>query len=472
MCAARGLEPVVTLHHFTHPWWLGEEFWLRPGSPDVFARHVARIVPSLAPACRRWVTINEPNIVVLMGWFVGAFPPGRRMAVADAYCVLDNLLTGHVLAADAISRRAARGRGDHEHELVVGLRARPHAARPVAGARCRRRPGRRRPLRGRTPRSAQRRLPAAARRRGGAAPLLRRRVALRGRPARPDAGAAWARLRGHTRSRCAPPRRQRRTRSPHGRAAIDSVGFDWYDPVASHAMRVPGRRSPAGGRDWSFGRALWDVEPDPALLRLWCATESALRPGLPLWVVENGMATRVRDGRALPRADGLDRPRYVREHLGAVADAVADGVPVRGYLHWSLVDNYEWGPTSRASASTAWTVPTPHGCAGSTPTPRATTPPGSSPGWWPAGLRGRRPLRARPPADAAPYSTRAPAAHAPPRAAVRPGRGPASRARLDPRTRFSLRRCRMIATTMTTTIRPSRMSDAIPVAFSTRWPTK
>ena len=50
MCAARRLEPMVTLHHFTHPWWLGEEFWLRPGSPDVFARHVAHIVPALERA--------------------------------------------------------------------------------------------------------------------------------------------------------------------------------------------------------------------------------------------------------------------------------------------------------------------------------------------------------------------------------------------------------------------------------------
>ncbi len=103
------------------------------------------------------------------------------------------------------------------------------------------------------------------------------------------------------------------------------------------------RRRAAAGRDWTFGRALWDTVSDPAALGSWCATEAALRPGLPLWVVENGMATRVRDGRAEPRDDGMDRPRYVREHLGAVADAVAAGVPVRAYLHWSLVDNYEWG---------------------------------------------------------------------------------------------------------------------------------
>jgi beta-glucosidase len=124
---------------------------------------------------------------------------------------------------------------------------------------------------------------------------------------------------------------------------IDAAAFDWYDPVASHAMRVPGRRLRAGGRDWSFGRALWDVVPHPSGLRSWCATEAALRPGLPLWVVENGMATRGRDGYSERREDGMDRPRYVRAHLGAVADAVADGTPVCAYLHWSLVDNYEWG---------------------------------------------------------------------------------------------------------------------------------
>jgi hypothetical protein len=123
---------------------------------------------------------------------------------------------------------------------------------------------------------------------------------------------------------------------------LDAVGFDWYDPVASHALRIPGRRGVAG-RDWTFGRALWDVQSHPAGLASWCATEAALRPGLPLWVVENGMATRVQAGRALPRDDGMDRPRYVREHLAAVAGAVASGVPVRAYLHWSLVDNYEWG---------------------------------------------------------------------------------------------------------------------------------
>ena len=60
-------------------------------------------------------------------------------------------------------------------------------------------------------------------------------------------------------------------------------------------------------------------------------------------MVENGLCTRVRNGRNHARTDGWDRPRYLAEHVAAVVDAVAAGVPVTAYLHWSLVDNYEWG---------------------------------------------------------------------------------------------------------------------------------
>ena len=55
--------------------------------------------------------------------------------------------------------------------------------------------------------------------------------------------------------------------------------------------------------------------------------------GLPLLVTENGIAT----------ADDDRRVAYTREALGHLLGAVRDGVDVRGYLHWSLLDNYEWG---------------------------------------------------------------------------------------------------------------------------------
>ena len=341
LCSARGLEPVVTLHHFTHPSWLGEEFWLRPGSPDVFARHVSWVVPALAPYCRRWVTVNEPNIVVLMGWIEGACPPGRRMAASDAYCVLDNLLTAHVLAADAVTavqpeaqvtiNTSSSSVYEHDRMLLDLLQLREADIDPSDVDFY---IDERRALHDvalpphHTGEAAIRRFFAAVSPYGATRELGR--------------SAAWMRLRAITQRR-APRRVVAAVHASTRPRCIDAVGFDWYDPVASHALQRPGQRRRDGSREWTFGRAIWDVESHPDALAAWCATEASLRPGLPLWVVENGMATRVHDGRSERRADGMSRPRYVREHLGAVAGAVSSGVPVTAYLHWSLVDNYEWG---------------------------------------------------------------------------------------------------------------------------------
>jgi beta-glucosidase len=340
MCQARGLTPVVTLHHFAHPWWLGEEFWLRPGSPDRFARHVERILPALAPHCRHWITVNEPNILTLMGWVEGACPPGRRLAFADAWCVLDNLLTAHVLAANAV--RAAQPEAlvttntssssiyEHDRLLTDLLLLRSNGISDVDRYV-----------------DERRALHDAAFPPQHQGEYLLRKFFAATTPYGTDKGAGggplWARLRGVTR-RPAPRRVVDAVYASPEIRTLGAVGFDWYDPVASHATRLPGRRRVDGSRDWSTGTAIWDVPASPAGLRAWCRTEAALHGGLPLWVVENGMATRVTtDGRSVPRADGLRRARYVREHLGAVVGALADGAPVTAYFHWSLVDNYEWG---------------------------------------------------------------------------------------------------------------------------------
>ena len=71
-------------------------------------------------------------------------------------------------------------------------------------------------------------------------------VALRRGPGAPGSGAAWARLRGVTRRARPAPRRRRRSHAASRPRGLDAVGFDWYDPVASHAMRVPGRRTAVG----------------------------------------------------------------------------------------------------------------------------------------------------------------------------------------------------------------------------------
>jgi beta-glucosidase/6-phospho-beta-glucosidase/beta-galactosidase len=349
MCAAHGLQPIITLHHFTHPAFLGEEFWLRPGSPDRFARHVARVLPALSPHCRRWVTINEPNVLMLKGWVEGAHPPGRRAAFADAFCVLDNLLTAHVLAADAIlavqpealvtSNTSSSSIYEHDRLLTDLLLVR---AAGVPASDVDRYVDERRALHD-----------AAFPPQHAGEFALRRffaAVGPYGTTPGPGGGSQWSRLRSAARRPA--PRRvlSAAYASPHA-SCLGAVGLDWYDPVASHALQLPGRRRPTGGRDWSPGRPLWDMPVHPDGLRAWCRTEAALHPDLPLWVVENGMATRVAggraggraDGRAGARADGWDRPRFLKEHFAALVAAIEEEAPVTAYLHWSLVDNYEWG---------------------------------------------------------------------------------------------------------------------------------
>ena len=341
-CLDRGMEPLVTLHHFTHPAWLGDDFWLRPDAPDRYRAWVEVAVEVLAPWVRWWVTINEINVLAIGSWLLGMFPPGRSLAFEDAAIATDHLLTAHVRGYEVIHRvrpdavvttnnsclsayaydrmltdvLLARSAGVDRSRVDSWLadRAREHDALvPPSGV-----------------------LELAVRQLGAAtAPYGRRTGSGSGREA--SARHSWV----HRRPRV--PRRAVDAvyDSPHERT-LDVLGIDWYDPTVSRHFRLPGHRT-AGGRNPLPVRELWDDVPDPAALTGWLKAQRDLAPGLPLWVVENGLCNRVRQGRSLPRLDGWDRPRYLRENLSAVVAAVDDGVPVTGYWHWSLVDNYEWG---------------------------------------------------------------------------------------------------------------------------------
>ena len=101
-CVERGLTPLVTLHHFTHPQWLGEDLWLRPDAVARFEAWARVVVPALAPTVRHWVTLNEINVMALMTYLLGAFPPGRLGGIGDTAVALDSMLAAHVRAYDVI----------------------------------------------------------------------------------------------------------------------------------------------------------------------------------------------------------------------------------------------------------------------------------------------------------------------------------------------------------------------------------
>ncbi|HUD16833.1 MAG TPA: family 1 glycosylhydrolase, partial [Acidimicrobiales bacterium] len=291
-CVDRGLEPLVTLHHFTHPSWLGEDFWLRPDAPDRFRGWAEVVVDALGPMVCHWITVNEINALAIGSWLLGMFPPGRLMAVEDVLIAEDNLLAAHVAGYEVI--HAARPDAivttnnsclsiyEHDRMLTDLLLARSMGVdRARVGEWL-----------------AERRhqhdlaLPAD----GTLERLLRQFSAARSPlHARSDAGPG----RGPGRRPVAHRALDAVYDSPHERT-LDAVGLDYYDPGAARHFRVPGHRT-AGGRNRYPTRELWDDIPNPAGLTRWLQAQGAFTPGIPIWVVENGLCNRVHFGRSYSR---------------------------------------------------------------------------------------------------------------------------------------------------------------------------
>jgi hypothetical protein len=338
----RGIAPIAVLYDVAHPAWLGEEFWLTPGSPDRFGEHVGRLVAALSPACRQWVTLRQPNTVAIAGWVLGRHPPCRVGALADAWAVVDNFLSAHLLAYAAI--RDAQP----DAEVVLGLRASRSYDwhRMMVDLLC---------------------APALGVERGSVGAWIARRRAVHDDAVAPeDLGElVWRRMAG-TLSPFGPGRFRR----PSPGRALDLAYALWDRPVggsnglAPQAVRYPldalllGWTPPhATGSPFPVSRATapWEVRPDPDALSEWCRGQARATPGLPLWI-EDGFATR----RGAARADGWDRPSYVRAQLSALDRNDGPGVNVEGYLEYAYAGggdptwpDAEFGPAAGTAVAAA-----------------------------------------------------------------------------------------------------------------------
>jgi beta-glucosidase len=101
----RGLEPVVTLHHFTNPaWFTRRGGWVRADSVDFFRRYAEAVSARLASQVRYWLTINEPTIYVTRAFLKGDWPPCQPASWLRAARALRNLCRAHGEAYFAIHR--------------------------------------------------------------------------------------------------------------------------------------------------------------------------------------------------------------------------------------------------------------------------------------------------------------------------------------------------------------------------------
>jgi len=102
----QGIQPMVTLHHFTSPiWFASKGGWSAPDAAHGFLPFVRHVVDELGDLVGMWCTINEPTIYAANGWLFGEFPPGRKGDVLGLYRVTSNMRKAHELAYGAIKRK-------------------------------------------------------------------------------------------------------------------------------------------------------------------------------------------------------------------------------------------------------------------------------------------------------------------------------------------------------------------------------
>jgi beta-glucosidase len=114
---------------------------------------------------------------------------------------------------------------------------------------------------------------------------------------------------------------------PHLKNALDLYGFNYYSSIALTAAGYGSFAARPDAPIDTMGRRVFPAGMEAGLLRV-----AAALPGCPIMVTENGCPTR----------DEVFRIRYLAAHLAALDRARRQGADVRGYFHWTAVDNYEW----------------------------------------------------------------------------------------------------------------------------------
>jgi len=302
-----GITPYVTLFHWDYPLALYRRGgWMNPASPSWFAAYTKAVVDRLSDRVSNWITLNEPQVFLGYGHLVGEHAPGLKLPLSEIMPMVHHALKAHGMAAACIRERART-----EPRIgwaPVGIASLPSATAPaeIEAARAKTFAVERADLWNNT---------------------LFDDPAILGRY--PEDSLALL-------GRHLPPGWERDMdliRQP-----LDFLGLNFYqgsrvslgpDGTAQPAPREIGRARTAFS---------WDITPE---VLYWGPRFFWERYGLPIVITENGMANldwigldgRVRDPQRID---------YTARHLQQLLRAVRDGVQVRGYFHWSLLDNFEW----------------------------------------------------------------------------------------------------------------------------------
>ncbi|HMT33561.1 MAG: beta-glucosidase [Actinomycetales bacterium] len=299
---AAGITPWATLYHWDLPQSLEDAGgWAARDTAYRFAEYAVVTADAFGDRISHWITLNEPWVSSFLGYASGLHAPGRTDHAA-ALAAAHHLMLGHGLALDAL--RAARPHA--EVGITLNL---THVEGPDD-----------RPLHD----EAIRRTDAIANR-IFLDPILRGRY-----PEDLLSDTAHVTDYGYVQT----------GDLDAISAPIDFLGVNYYSPLVVTSGVYPGSAA-IGIVDRSRPRTGMGWEIDPSGLAKTLTRLTRDYGPMPLVVTENGSAW--------PDVVGPDgsiddpgRTAYLQSHLRACLDAIAEGVDLRGYFVWSLLDNFEW----------------------------------------------------------------------------------------------------------------------------------
>ncbi len=280
------IEPLITLWHFSNPIWFEDDGgWVSKKSVPRFLRYVRFVMEHLADVVDEWITINEPNVYLFFAYFEGIWPPGKKGNIRSFLNGAHHMIKAHQDAYVAI----------HHHYAEQGYKS------PRVGV------------------AHHLRIfdPADHRKLTQIAVKLINRV------------FQGMFLEGMTTGKSLFPLLLKRPRSMQ--VFADFMGVNYYSRDMVRGVINPlilfGERFVAkGSKTNDLG---WEIYPEG--LKKICK-EVYQKYRLPIYITENGVCDQ----------DDKYRQTFIYEHLQQLVEAETEGVDIRRYYHWSLLDNLEW----------------------------------------------------------------------------------------------------------------------------------
>jgi len=300
----KGIRPSVTLYHWDLPEALDDRGgWLNRDIAGWFSDYAATMFDALGDRVPMWATLNEPWVVTDGGYLFGALAPGHANLFETAIAS-HNLMRSHGMAVERFRSTNAAMTG--KIGFAVNLEPKYPASDSLEDL------------------EATRRADAYMNRQYldpvffGSYPEEMREIF----------GEAWPEW---------PDEDMRLIKQP-----IDFLGINYYTRNVSRydAERLPVQSRGVRQPQHTVTQTEWEVFP-PGLTRvlLWVKERYG---DIPLYITENGAAFYDPPTPIDGRVEDPLRVEYFRQHLRAAHDALRQGVNLRGYFAWSLLDNYEW----------------------------------------------------------------------------------------------------------------------------------